>query len=60
MPSNIEIKAVLRDRAKALSIAAKLSDKDPEILLQEDVFFPCEGARLKLRTFGPDRGELIR
>jgi predicted adenylyl cyclase CyaB len=60
MPSNIEIKAVLKNRAEALSIAASLCDTGPEILRQEDVFFRCEGARLKLRIFGNDRGELIR
>lgn len=60
MPSNIEIKATLIDRTAALATAARLSDSGPEILHQEDVFFRCEGARIKLRIFGPDRGELIR
>jgi predicted adenylyl cyclase CyaB len=60
MPSNIEIKAVLRERARVEAIAARLSDRGPEVIRQEDVFFFCEGARLKLRIFGSDRGELIR
>lgn len=60
MHSNIEIKAVLRDRARVESIAARLSDSGPELIHQEDVFFPCEGARLKLRILDRDRGELIR
>lgn len=60
MPSNIEIKAILSDRAAAEAIAARLSDKDPLIIHQEDVFFCCDGARLKLRILAPDRGELIR
>jgi predicted adenylyl cyclase CyaB len=60
MPSNIEIKAVLRDRTRVQTIAARLSDAEPELISQEDVFFPCEGARLKLRILGSDRGELIR
>jgi predicted adenylyl cyclase CyaB len=60
MPSNIEIKATLTDRAAALAAAARLSDSGPEIIRQEDVFFRCEDARLKLRIFAPDRGELIR
>src|SRR5262249_54968281 len=31
-----------------------------EISRQVDVFFPCQGARLKLRMLAPDLGELIR
>jgi len=60
MPANIEIKAALTDRAAALATAARLSNSGPEIIHQEDVFFRCEGARLKLRIFAPSRGELIR
>lgn len=60
MPSNIEIKAVLQDRDAVERIAARLSDDGPELIEQEDIFFDCEGARLKLRIFAPDRAELIR
>jgi predicted adenylyl cyclase CyaB len=60
MPSNIEIKAILKDRAGAEATAAQLSWTDPEMIHQEDVFFRCDGARLKLRILGPERGELIR
>jgi predicted adenylyl cyclase CyaB len=60
MPTNIEIKAILRDRANVEAIAARLSDGGPELIHQEDHFFPCPDARLKLRIFEPDRGELIR
>jgi predicted adenylyl cyclase CyaB len=60
MPSNIEIKAILRDRAAAEIVAAALSGNGPEILRQTDVFFRSDGARLKLRILGHDRGELIR
>lgn len=60
MPSNIEIKAILNNRAGAEAIAARLSDAGPELIHQEDVFFRCDGARLKLRILGPQRGELIR
>jgi predicted adenylyl cyclase CyaB len=60
MPSNIEIKAILNNRAEAEAIAARLSDRGPELIDQEDIFFRCEGARLKLRILGPQRGELIR
>lgn len=64
MPANIEIKAVLRNRDSALDTAARLSGTKPEVIHQEDTFFSCEGARLKLRIFDPDHdpeyGELIR
>ena len=60
MPSNIEIKAVLENRAAAEKIAIRLSDTGPETIRQEDTFFRCDGARLKLRILAPDRGELIR
>jgi len=60
MPSNIEVKAALRDPAAAEAIAARLSGGGPEILRQDDLFFRSPGARLKLRILGPHRGELIR
>jgi len=65
MPANVEIKAALRNRAAALATAARLADSGPEIILQEDTFFECEGARLKLRIFhsaegNSTHGELIR
>ncbi len=60
MPSNIEIKAILNNREGAEVTAARLSDAGPELIHQEDVFFRCDGARLKLRILGPPRGELIR
>jgi predicted adenylyl cyclase CyaB len=60
MPSNIEIKAALADRAAAEAVAARLSHSAPEVFQQEDFFFGCNGGRLKLRIFSPERGELIR
>lgn len=65
MPANIEIKAVLRNRAAALACAARLATSGPEIIHQEDTFFHCADARLKLRIFHSDdgtssHGELIR
>lgn len=60
MPENVEIKARLRDPDRAEQIATRLSGGQGEVLRQMDVFFPCEGARLKLRMFGSDSGELIR
>jgi hypothetical protein len=60
MPTNIEIKAVLTNMAAAEGVAARLSNAGPEIIHQEDHFFHCKNARLKLRVLGLDRGELIR
>jgi predicted adenylyl cyclase CyaB len=60
MPANIEVKAALHNRATALATAARLADSGPETFHQEDVFFRCDGARLKLRIFDPSHGELIR
>jgi predicted adenylyl cyclase CyaB len=60
MATNVEIKAVLRDRAAAEAWAERRSGGSPSVLEQEDVFFPCDGARLKLRILGPAHGELIR
>jgi predicted adenylyl cyclase CyaB len=60
MPANIEIKAALPDPGDALEIAQRLSGAPPQIISQQDFFFPAHGARLKLRIHGPDSGELIR
>jgi predicted adenylyl cyclase CyaB len=59
MPTNIEIKAVLRDWNKTCRLAAAISDLPVEILEQEDTFFACPTGRLKLRRFSANRGELI-
>jgi adenylate cyclase class IV len=60
MPSNVEIKAPLNNRAAVEAVAVRLSDTSPETIHQEDSFFRSDGARLKLRILGSDRGELIR
>ncbi len=59
MPKNVEIKARLRDREGVEILVGARADHGPELIVQEDVFFPCEAGRLKLRTFSDDRGELI-
>lgn len=59
MPRNVEIKARLALLEETAKIARELSDCGPEVIEQEDVFFPCETGRLKLRIFSPERGELI-
>ena len=53
MPANVEIKAILHDRMAAEANAAQLSDRVPATIEQEDIFFRCDGARLKLRILGP-------
>jgi predicted adenylyl cyclase CyaB len=60
MPTNIEIKAILTNRAAAEAAAGRLSDTAPETIYHEDFFFACDRGRLKLRILAPDRGELIR
>jgi predicted adenylyl cyclase CyaB len=60
MARNVEIKAVLRDRKSAELVAGKLSGTSPAIIHQEDTFFRCDNARLKLRIFDASHGELIR
>lgn len=59
MPVNVEIKAALKNQAIAEAVAARLSDSGPETTRQEDTFFRCDGARLKLRVLGSECGELI-
>ncbi len=59
MPSNVEIKARLRDRERVEPIVRERADHGPELIVQVDVFFPCNAGRLKLRTFSDERGELI-
>jgi len=58
MPSNIEIKARVKDPARFKQIAAELSSSQ-DTLKQEDTFFQCPQGRLKLRSFPHGTGELI-
>jgi len=60
MPQNVEIKALLRDRAAALATVASKSDGPPETILQHDFFFRWSEGRLKLRVFESGNGELIQ
>ncbi len=59
MPTNIEIKAGVRDAALLRKRAEGLSDTPGELLIQEDTFFAVPVGRLKLRRLAPSRGELI-
>ena len=59
MPSNIEIKARVRNFEEIRQRAEKLSDIPLQVIPQEDIFFNTEMGRLKLRVFAPERGQLI-
>lgn len=59
MPSNIEIKARVRDFDEIRQRAERLSDTAVQIIHQEDTFFNTEKGRLKLRVLAPDRAQLI-
>ena len=60
MPSNIEIKAAVRELNGLRCIAQRLATEPCEILHQEDVFFHVRTGRLKLRIFSDSSGELIQ
>ena len=59
MPSNIEIKARVRDFDEIRESVERLSDTPLQIIHQEDTFFNTEKGRLKLRVLAPDRAQLI-
>lgn len=61
MARNIEIKARIDGLERVARIAAQIADQGPVEIAQDDTFFRCRepGDRLKLRTFAPDRAELI-
>lgn len=59
MPSNIEIKARVSDRAALEHRTRLIADSGPEAIFQDDTFFACPSGRLKLRDFGNGHGELI-
>lgn len=59
MPSNIEIKARIRDLDEIRLRAEQLSDSPVEVIPQEDIFFNTSQGRLKLRVLSEDNGQLI-
>jgi adenylate cyclase class IV len=59
MPSNVEIKALVRDPVAVERAAEVVADGAPRLLDQEDVFFRVPQGRLKLRTFADGSAELI-
>jgi predicted adenylyl cyclase CyaB len=60
MARNIEIKARIERIEALLPRAQALAGGAPELIGQDDTFFPCAHGRLKLRDFGAGRGELIQ
>jgi predicted adenylyl cyclase CyaB len=59
MPSNIEIKARVKDFSRLIHLSSRLSDRPEALLVQEDIFFNISAGRLKLRIFSAGEGELI-
>jgi predicted adenylyl cyclase CyaB len=59
MPTNIEIKARIRDLAELRSLAEALSDTPVQVIPQEDTFFHTPKGRLKLRLLRPDFAQLV-
>jgi len=59
MPSNVEIKARLREPGKVAEIAGRLAGGDPQRIIQHDIFYDADTGRLKLRRFPDGSGELI-
>jgi predicted adenylyl cyclase CyaB len=60
MPRNIEVKAILQNRDATLAAVAARAGTSGETIVQHDVFFPNDRARLKLRVLGKGSGELIQ
>ena len=59
MARNIEIKARIASVEALIPRAAAVADHGPELIEQDDTFFPCPNGRLKLRAFSADQGQLI-
>ncbi|MFN9480929.1 MAG: class IV adenylate cyclase [Betaproteobacteria bacterium] len=60
MARNVEIKARVAELAALEARVAQIADRGPFAIEQDDRFYRCDGARLKLRVLAPDRGQLIR
>jgi len=59
MAKNIEIKAAVADLAALEHKVRAIATQGPELIAQDDCFFPCPHGRLKLRIFAANAGELI-
>lgn len=51
MPSNVEIKAAVRNLQHLMRRAGELSESGGTIIRQQDTFFTAQQGRLKLRNF---------
>lgn len=60
MPSNVEIKARVKDVAKLKEIARSLSGEKAVVIHQQDTFFHVPEGRLKLRKLEVTRSLLIQ
>jgi adenylate cyclase len=56
---NVEIKARIASVGALLPRAARLADRGPILIEQDDTFFACPNGRLKLRDQGEAGAELI-
>jgi predicted adenylyl cyclase CyaB len=59
MPTNIEIKARVRDMTDLRRRAGEASDTPVQVIPQEDTFFHTPRGRLKLRQLRPDFAQLV-
>lgn len=59
MAENIEFKAKIDDFSHVYQSVAQLTNVDPEILLQKDIFYKTHIGRLKLRSICNTEHELI-
>lgn len=59
MPQNLEIKARIKSRQEAQTVAEQLGANFSCEIEQVDTYFKVPDGRLKLREFGDGRGELI-
>lgn len=60
MPTNVEIKARVRDRSRIEAVVRTHATAPAEHLQQVDTFFHVPNGRLKLRVINGTRAELIR
>ncbi len=59
MPTNIEIKARVREPQMLRQRAEQMSDRPLQVIPQVDTFFVTPRGRLKLRELGPKHGQLV-
>ena len=59
MPTNIEIKARVRNLDDLRRLAEELTDTPVQVIPQEDTFFYVPKGRLKLRQLRPDLSQLV-